>query len=104
MQFSKIIDTSLVYIFILDYNNGLLKSVPNIFPDSHYGYCLQHLKCNLRDKLSRMHSKVKEKIIEIFVLCAYESNEETVNKRMAWLLVEGGQRVHEFLSTISNVH
>jgi zinc finger SWIM domain-containing protein 3 len=57
----------LVITFMSDRHHGLLTYIPIVFPNSHHGFCLWHLKNNLRKALSG--SGRSEHIINLFERC-----------------------------------
>lgn len=95
------VTSSRVISFISDRNKGLLKSVPKVFPNCFYFYCLQHLKNNLRDHLSGSFSKpVRDNLVNMFRNCAYESNQFKFHQKLYLLLKEGSDPIRKFLQTL----
>ncbi|KAG5540568.1 hypothetical protein RHGRI_020698 [Rhododendron griersonianum] len=70
-------------VFVSDRNAGIKAAVPRVFPKGFHGYCLYHLKNNLRGQLTGGRNKYKERVVGLFSLCAYAPNEMKFNEEMA---------------------
>ncbi|KAG5560642.1 hypothetical protein RHGRI_003838 [Rhododendron griersonianum] len=70
-------------VFVSDRNAGIKAAVPRVFPTGFHGYCLYHLKNNLRGRLTGGRNKYKERVVGLFSLCAYAPNEMKFNEEMA---------------------
>ncbi|KAI8543808.1 hypothetical protein RHMOL_Rhmol08G0247700 [Rhododendron molle] len=68
-------------VFVSDRNAGIKAAVPRVFPSGFHGYCLYHLKNNLRGRLTGGRNKYKERVIGLFSLCAYAPNETSLWNR-----------------------
>ncbi|XP_028121224.1 uncharacterized protein LOC114318513 [Camellia sinensis] len=66
-ELGKVVDGNRQITFISDRNLGLLEAMPKVFPSAHHGYCLQHLKSNLRDRNGFM-----DHLVSNLGDCAYE--------------------------------
>ncbi|KAI8561157.1 hypothetical protein RHMOL_Rhmol04G0315700 [Rhododendron molle] len=76
-----------------------------VFPSGFHGYCLYHLKNNLRGRLTGGRNKYKERVIGLFSLCAYAPNEMKFNEEMARLKKAGGEsRITNFLADLPYEH
>ena len=49
--------------FVSDRNLGLLRAVGKVFPTSYHGFCLNHLKVNLREKFAGHHKALREELL-----------------------------------------
>ncbi|KAH7852207.1 hypothetical protein Vadar_021825 [Vaccinium darrowii] len=57
---------------ITDRHTGLVKHVPEVFSNCYHAYCLEHLKNNLRDRLSgRAPNGFREQVVNLFRDCAH---------------------------------
>ncbi|KAG5547953.1 hypothetical protein RHGRI_013591 [Rhododendron griersonianum] len=70
-------------VFVSNRNAGIKAAVPKVFPTGFHGYCLYHLKNNLRGRLTGGRNKYKECVVGLFSLCAYAPNEMKFNEEMA---------------------
>ncbi|XP_028068592.1 uncharacterized protein LOC114271181 [Camellia sinensis] len=50
------LDDDRTFTFISDWHVGLMKAMPIIFPNAHHAFCMQHIRRNLRDKLTYMNN------------------------------------------------
>ncbi|XP_058221430.1 uncharacterized protein LOC131331480 [Rhododendron vialii] len=92
-------------VFVSDRNAGIKAAVPRVFPSGFHGYCLYHLKNNLRGRLTGRRNKYKERVIGLFSLCAYAPNEMKFNEEMARLKKAGGEaRITNFLADLPYEH
>ncbi|KAI8553517.1 hypothetical protein RHMOL_Rhmol05G0022300 [Rhododendron molle] len=92
-------------VFVSDRNAGIKAAVPRVFPSGFHGYCLYHLKNNLRGRLTGGRNKYKERVIGLFSLCAYAPNEMKFNEEMARLKKAGGEsRITNFLADLPYEH
>ncbi|XP_058211833.1 uncharacterized protein LOC131324019 [Rhododendron vialii] len=72
--------------FISDRHTGLLMARRDIFLESGLGYCLLHLKRNLRDHLKGTTRAYRERVVSEFVRCAYAPTREIFHQNMTKLL------------------
>ncbi|KAG5521456.1 hypothetical protein RHGRI_033874 [Rhododendron griersonianum] len=92
-------------VFVSDKNAGIKAAVPRVFPTGFHGYCLYHLKNNLRGRLTGGRNKYKERVVGLFSLCAYAPNEMKFNEEMARLKKAGGEaRITNFLADLPYEH
>ncbi|KAF7150876.1 hypothetical protein RHSIM_Rhsim02G0220600 [Rhododendron simsii] len=92
-------------VFVSDRNAGIKAAVPKVFPSGFHGYCLYHLKNNLRGRLTGGRNKYKERVIGLFSLCAYAPNEMKFYEEMARLKKAGGEaRITNFLADLPYEH
>ncbi|XP_058217459.1 uncharacterized protein LOC131328540 [Rhododendron vialii] len=92
-------------VFVSDRNAGIKAAVPRVFPLGFHGYCLYHLKNNIRGRLTGGRNKYKEHVIGLFSLCAYTLNEMKFNEEMARLKKAGGEaRIRNFLADLPYEH
>ncbi|KAF7138689.1 hypothetical protein RHSIM_Rhsim07G0128200 [Rhododendron simsii] len=92
-------------VFVSDRNAGIKAAVPKVFPSGFHGYCLYHLKNNLRGRLTGGRDKYKERVIGLLSLCAYAPNEMKFNEEMARLKKAGGEaRITNFLADLPYEH
>ncbi|KAG5551449.1 hypothetical protein RHGRI_009764 [Rhododendron griersonianum] len=92
-------------VFVSDRNAGIKAAVPRVFPTGFHGYCLYHLKNNLRGRLTGGRNKYKERVVGLFSLCAYAPNEMKFNEEMARLKKAGGEaRITNFLADLPYEH
>ena len=54
----KVVGSDRTITFISDRNQGLIEAVSSVFYFAHHAFCLQHLKENLRDKLSSGYTQM----------------------------------------------
>ncbi|XP_028088132.1 uncharacterized protein LOC114288738 [Camellia sinensis] len=71
-KLGKVVDGKRQITFISDCNLGLLEVMPKVFPFVHHGYCLQHLKNNLRDRMKGIDNGFKDHLVSSLGDCAYE--------------------------------
>ncbi|KAI8542103.1 hypothetical protein RHMOL_Rhmol08G0113000 [Rhododendron molle] len=86
--------------FISDRHTGLLMARQDIFPESSHGYCLLHLKRNLRDHLKGTTRAYRERVVTEFVRCAYAPTREIFHQNMTELLSRDDGKVDEFLTNL----
>ena len=99
-QLKKVVGANRILTFVSDRQKGLLEAVPAIFPNSHHAFCLNHLKANLRDKLSGVLSDVKHNVVKLFSKCAYASTAALFHQSMEKLKRFGGNRLQEWLDDL----
>ncbi|KAH7852232.1 hypothetical protein Vadar_022187 [Vaccinium darrowii] len=86
-------------------NAGIKATVPKAFPSSYHGFCLHHLKNNLRGRLTGSRNKYKERVVYQFSACAYAPNEMKFNEELVKLKKLGGEvRIANFLSDLPYEH
>ena len=105
-QLSNVLDQSRVVTFVSDRNLGLLEAMPKIFPNAHHAFCLQHLKGNMRDKLSggRFSNVFRERMVRLLRECAYAPTQSLFNEKIEALRRQGGSNVERFLSNLPYEH
>ncbi|KAF7120459.1 hypothetical protein RHSIM_Rhsim13G0152800 [Rhododendron simsii] len=86
--------------FISDRHTGLLMARRDIFSESGHGYCLLHLKRNLRDHLKGTTRAYRERVVSEFVRCAYAPTREIFHQNMTKLLSRDDGKVVEFLTNL----
>lgn len=87
--------------FITDRHSGLLKGIPEVFPNGHHAYCLQHLKNNLRDKLTgRLSNGFREQVISLFSDCAYAPTLLDFEEAIQELYTVGGAKAKNFVESL----
>ncbi|KAF7120014.1 hypothetical protein RHSIM_Rhsim13G0123500 [Rhododendron simsii] len=86
--------------FISDRHTGLLMARRDIFLESDHGYCLLHLKRNLRDHLKGTTRAYRERVVSEFVRCAYAPTREIFHQNMTKLLSRDDGKVQEFLTNL----
>ena len=99
-----ILDPNRNVVFMSDRNIGLLQAMPQVFPNAMHGYCLLHLKRNLRNRLQGRRGALKEQIVDLFSQCAYAPTVELFDELIAVLRLEGGREVERFLSDLPYEH
>ncbi|KAH7845006.1 hypothetical protein Vadar_034106 [Vaccinium darrowii] len=86
-------------------NAGIKAAVPKAFPSSYHGFCLHHLKNNLRGRLTGSRNKYKERVVYQFSACAYAPNEMKFNEELVKLKkLVGEVRISNFLSDLPYEH
>ncbi|KAH7845889.1 hypothetical protein Vadar_007058 [Vaccinium darrowii] len=86
-------------------NAGIKAAVSKAFPSSYHGFCLHHLKNNLRGRLTGSRNKYKERVVYQFSACAYAPNEMKFNEELVKLKKLGGKvRIANFLSDLPYEH
>ena len=90
--------------FISDRHPGLVEGVRTVFEGHYHGFCMFHLKMNLRDKLRGMNQKLRERLVYKFCECAYAPNAEKFAMKLDEFMSEGGQRVRNFISDLPPQH
>ncbi|KAH7842355.1 hypothetical protein Vadar_004352 [Vaccinium darrowii] len=91
-------------VFISDRNEGILDGVAKNFPLSPHGYCLYHLKQNLRHALTGIKGGFREYLIHLFGMAAYAPNEGSFNEQIAKLKSYGIKKVEDFLTNAPKDH
>ncbi|KAH7859388.1 hypothetical protein Vadar_000470 [Vaccinium darrowii] len=87
--------------FITDWHSSLLKGIPEVFPNGHHAYCLQHLKNNLRDKLTgRLSNGFREQVISLFSDCAYAPTLLDFEEAIQELYTVGGAKAKNFVESL----
>ncbi|OVA01553.1 zinc finger protein [Macleaya cordata] len=89
--------------FLSDRNLGLMSSVPKAFPQDFHGYCLWHLKCNLRKNLSGKNPRNKY-IETLFDKCAYVATHSDFKRAYDDLVRVGGYKVKKFVDNVPFEH
>ena len=92
-----ILSTQRKLVFISDKNTGLVKYIPQVFPNSSHGYCLWHLILNLTASLPGRNSRRVE-IVDLFKKCAYAATHTEFLKLISELKIIGGEKVNAFLA------
>ncbi|KAH7843031.1 hypothetical protein Vadar_011953 [Vaccinium darrowii] len=84
---------------ITDRHTGLVKHVPKVFSNCYHAYCLEHLKNNLRDRLSgRAPNGFRERVVNLFVDCAHAPTVSDFDNCVKELCEVGAK---EFISSVS---
>ncbi|KAG5533007.1 hypothetical protein RHGRI_027296 [Rhododendron griersonianum] len=100
-KLSTVITCSRPLTFFTDRHSGLVKYVPTVFPTGYHSYCLQHLKGNLRDKLSgRLSNGFREKVVNLFNDCAHAPTVITFAKALEELCTVGGASAKNFVESL----
>ena len=99
-----ILDPNRIVVFMSDRNIGLVQAMPQVFPNAMHGYCLLHLKRNLRNRLKGKRSTTREQIVDLFSQCAYAPTIQLFDELVAALRFEGGREVDRFLSDLPYEH
>ncbi|KAL7180346.1 hypothetical protein ACSBR1_043537 [Camellia fascicularis] len=90
-----------VISFISDRHCGIMEGIARFFPNCFHGFCLEHLKRNLRDKLSCENTNlVRETIVSKFSECAYAPTKASFHFKLNELKREGGDIVSVFLRSL----
>ncbi|GMQ06615.1 hypothetical protein CsSME_00051135 [Camellia sinensis var. sinensis] len=103
-ELGKVVDGKRHITFISDRNLGLLKAMPKVFPSAHHGYCLQHLKSNLRDRMKGIDNGFRDHLVRSLGDCAYEPTVVGFHEKFAKLKEEGKQRAHNFFKDLAPEH
>ena len=78
-----------------------MDGIARLFPNCYNGFCLEHLKRNLRDRLScRNTNLVREMIVSKFSECAYAPTNAAFHFRLNELKSEEGDIVSVFLGSL----
>ncbi|XP_058181129.1 uncharacterized protein LOC131299561 [Rhododendron vialii] len=85
-------------------NQGLLEAVRMVFPNSCHGYCLFHLKWNLRHHLRGTQPGFKAYLINLMLRSAYAPTQELFYDNMHNLIADGGNQMSGFLSNLQLQH
>ena len=99
-KLQTVIEDERVIVFMSDRNVGIKEAISKVFPCSSHGYCLYHLKNNLRSRLAEMNTNVKENIINLFTRCAYAPTKKSFQGIHGQLICQGGWRVKKFLEEL----
>ncbi|KAI8535219.1 hypothetical protein RHMOL_Rhmol10G0156800 [Rhododendron molle] len=100
-KLSTVITCSRPLTLFTDRHSGLVKYVPTVFPTGYHSYCLQHLKGNLRDKLSgRLSNGFREKVVNLFNDCAHAPTVITFAKAFEELCTVGGASAKNFVESL----
>ena len=68
----EVLGSERVISFISDRHCGIIEGIARFFPNCFHGFCLEHLKRNLRDRLSCGNTNlVREMIVSKFSECEY---------------------------------
>lgn len=90
---------------ITDRHTGLVKHVPEVFSNCYHSYCLEHLKNNLRDRLSgRAPNGFREQVVNLFRDCAHAPTVLAFDKCLKELYEVGGDKAKEFVSSLPYHH
>ncbi|CAL5347297.1 unnamed protein product [Camellia sinensis] len=103
-ELGKVVDGKRHITFISDRNLGLLEAMPKVFPSAHHGYCLQHLKSNLRDRMKGIDNGFRDHLVRSLGDCAYEPTVVGFHEKLAKLKEEGKQRAHNFFKDLAPEH
>jgi zinc finger SWIM domain-containing protein 3 len=95
-----IVPDGVVITFMSDRHHGLITYTPIVFPNSHHGYCLWHLKGNLRLALSG--SGRREHIVILFERCCKAPTHELFTVAYNDFMHAAGnrQKVIEFMHSL----
>lgn len=89
------------FTFISDRNNGLINAIKDWFPGHPHAYCYHHLKVNIQSKFPGSANKdTRDKVINLFTVCAYTYSKKRFNKALIELKKEGGEVIENFLRTL----
>ncbi|XP_062017896.1 uncharacterized protein LOC133734288 isoform X1 [Rosa rugosa] len=87
--------------FVSDRNKGLIEGISNIFPTSHHAFCLDGLKKNLFSIFPATYAKFfQERIVDLFMRCAYAPTEAAFEFNLKNLKDEGGAPIKTFLENL----
>ncbi|XP_058185823.1 uncharacterized protein LOC131303050 [Rhododendron vialii] len=87
--------------FIIDRHSGLLKGILKVFPNGYHGYCLTHLKNNLRDKFKgRLSNGFRDREVELFSCCAYAPSIPNYEEAFKELCNVGGPKAKGFVELL----
>lgn len=88
-----------IVTFITDRNAGLINAIATVFPGWPHSFCFQHLKRNLANRYPTTHNKyMRERVLFLFMCCAYARTEEAFNLSAGKLEAEGGRPAIDFLA------
>lgn len=90
-ELKKVVDGKHQITFISDHNLGQLEAMPKVFPSAHHGYCLQHLKSNLRDQMKGIDNGYRDHLVSSLGDCAYEPTVVGLHENLTKLKEEGKQ-------------
>ncbi|KAG5552716.1 hypothetical protein RHGRI_010724 [Rhododendron griersonianum] len=72
-----------------------------VFPNGYHSYCLQHLKANLRDKISgRLSNGFRQNLVNMFNDVAHAPTVLTFKKALDELCTVGGASVKNFVESL----
>ncbi|XP_028101818.1 uncharacterized protein LOC114301104 [Camellia sinensis] len=103
-KLGKVVDGKRQITFISNCNLGLLEAMPKVFPSTHHGYCLQHLKSNLRYRMKRIDNGFRDHLVSSLGDCAYEPTVVGFHKKLEKLKEEGKQRAFNFFKDLAPEH
>ena len=103
-ELGKVVDGKCQITFISDRNLGLLEAMPKVVPSVHHGYCLQHLKSNLRDQMKGIDNGFRDHLVSSLGDCAYKPTVVVFHEKLAKLKEEGKQRAHNFFKDLAPEH
>lgn len=87
--------------YISDRCKGLIEAIRKVCPSAHHGFCYFHLKQNLLAKYPASCGKAfRDKIVNLFMKCAYAPTVKAFDYHMSLLVKEGGRRVKKFLAKL----
>jgi zinc finger SWIM domain-containing protein 3 len=86
----NIVPSEIVLTFMSDRHHGLVTYIPQVFPNSHHGFCLWHLKNNLRLCLSG--SGRGEHIVILFERCCRAPTHELFSEAYSDFMHAAGNR------------
>ena len=87
-----------------DRNWGLLEAMPTVFPGSPHGFCLLHLKRNLKNHFRGAPNGMRERLASLLDLCVFAPTVEIYNMVMDELKELGKRRVENFLNGLPPEH
>ncbi|KAL2526972.1 SWIM-type domain-containing protein [Abeliophyllum distichum] len=84
----SIVQSTRELTFVSDQNVGLMEALPKAFPTSNHFFCLQHLKGNLRDKVSGggFSNNYRERMVWLFQEYAHSPTIALFNQKLEWQL------------------
>ncbi|KAL7259791.1 hypothetical protein ACSBR1_005623 [Camellia fascicularis] len=98
---ANVVDSQRTLTFVSDRHPGLIESIPILFPTAHHAFCLQHLQCNLQDKLRYENSSYRAGILSKFRAGAYAPTVFAFNYNIEEFIKCGPKVVPVFLKDLS---
>ena len=103
-ELGKVVNGKRQITFISDRDLGLLETMLKVFPVAHHGYCLQHLKNNLRDRMKGIDNGFRDHLVSSLGDFVYEPTVVGFHEKLEKLKDEGKQRAHSFFKELAPKH
>ncbi|XP_028069597.1 uncharacterized protein LOC114272126 [Camellia sinensis] len=83
--------------------DGNNEAMPKVFPSAYHGYCLQHLKNNLRDQIKVIDNGSRDHLVSSLGDYAYEPTVVGFHEKLEKLKEEGSKKFNLILYNVCDV-